>query len=224
MALAPLIVIEGIDGTGKSSVLPLIAEKLGILSTRMPGGTPFAEKHRAACLTEDIDSVTQMLFYSALNADNMRKHLELRECGAAVISDRGFGSTFAYQALNAGQERLLYGILEALPKAYTPDLTLYLNIDADVAYAREHGQGRSEDRYGSADRVYKEKIKEAYDLLYNVKPATSHIPLSMETETLVWHMRPILSKKVAVIDANKTLDEVVEQCISAIRSNLPIFQ
>ncbi len=218
------VVLEGIDGTGKTSILKALQDRYlfrkPALYTRMPGGTSFSEKNRHAALTETLNPQSQCLFYSALNSDTMDRlvHPAL-ENDRLVISDRGFGSTFCYNGLPYGAEGLVARTLENLEKAgyRFPDLTIYLTLDMQTSLQREGAQGRSEDRFASFELKAKETVKEAYDLLYTTVRSTEHIDMSDHSRwECVNAASRILAKKVVVVDASLPLDMVIDQCFRVI--------
>lgn len=213
---------EGIDGTGKTTLTRDISLKLGMQLTRMPGGSSFAEEHRAACRNADISDPTQILFYAALNIDTNQKVIQpALSSGNSIISDRGFGSTYAYQTYASGYEDLLLNILTNSGPLAIPDLTIYLDIDMKVAFEREMGQDRVdvEDRYSRMEIVQKEIIKEAYDKMYIRQTRTSHIEESPERMVSTWKLRERLTKQIAVVDANQPYEQVLSDCITTIENH-----
>lgn len=208
------ISLEGLDGTGKTTLSKHLYEHYRTTVTRMPGGTDFAEAHREACRNADISDTVQVLFYSALILDNHEKVIKPKlAAGGMVISDRGFGSTFAYQAFPNGHEKLLLGILENSSIA-VPDLTLYIDVDMQVALRREAYQDRVDvlDRYSQFDILQKEKIKEAYDLLYIRQTRTKHHPYPFERDVTTWKIRDRVTKALEVVDGNLPYAEVLQSC------------
>lgn len=226
------VALEGIDGSGKSSVIgrlmlmqfscPRNPEmKIYPETTRMPGGTVFSEKYRHACLNENVSPTVQTLFYSALNVDASQKFVapHLKK-GDIVIADRGFGSTYCYQGLAVDNEQMVEDIVRNAKGVPFPDLTIYLSIDIDTAILREHGQNRSEDRYGKSSRLNKECIKEAYDLLYLKSRSTSHLEMPQGRMNGVDDMRSLLTGAIAIVDASRSIQEVTMSCHKAIEQHL----
>ena len=90
------ITFEGIDGSGKSTQLRLLASFLkqkgcDVLSTREPGGTPVGNRLRAALLDaqEEVDPLTELLVFAADRAQHVRRVLRpALESGQVVFSDR----------------------------------------------------------------------------------------------------------------------------------------
>lgn len=223
--------IEGIDGSGKSSVIAGLKETTfnfnGVekqaVFLRQPGGSEFAEKYRHACLNEDLSIEAQTLFYSSLIVDSLQKTvIPALYKDEVVISDRGFGTTLCYQGLNAGNEGMVLNILKSLNSLPTPDLTIYLSIPLEVAIERESGQGRSQDRYGSFERRHKELIKEAYDRVFTWNTETNHLPRHEEQTMMISDFQDYLGKRISVINADQPIEKVIASCKSAIERAIEV--
>lgn len=220
------VAIEGIDGSGKTSLMKGLKDHFGpkgsLTTLRLPGGSVFAEKLRESCRNENIDEMSQVMFYSTLIRDAKLKTVKPALAnGDLVISDRSFASTLAYQALPSNNQGLLLSILEKGTDMPVPDLVIYLNVDMDEAIAREMGQDRgatATDRYSTFARQHKEKIKEGYDLLYGIDRTTDHYELGMAIITPMWKLRSLLSKSVVCVDANDHPSDVLKNVIAVIES------
>ncbi|HAZ54776.1 MAG TPA: dTMP kinase [Franconibacter helveticus] len=149
------IVIEGLEGAGKTTARNIVVETLGelgvteIIFTREPGGTILAEKLRSLIL--DIKSVGDevitdkaelLMFYAARVqlVETVIKPALAR--GAWVIGDRHDLSTQAYQGGGRGIDRhLLTTLRDAVLGDFAPDLTLYLDVDPRVGLERARARG-----------------------------------------------------------------------------------
>ncbi|MCT0050179.1 dTMP kinase [Lactococcus lactis] len=141
-----LISLEGPDGAGKTTVLKEILPEIQkmkreIVPTREPGGVRVAEEIRQIILdpkNTEIDSKTElMLFASARRLHMQEKMLPALQAGKVVIVDRFIDSSVAYQGYgrDLGVEVvdwLNYFATDGLK----PDLTLYFDVDTDVALER----------------------------------------------------------------------------------------
>jgi dTMP kinase len=144
------ITFEGIDGSGKSTQIERLKERLekegAVVNVfRDPGGPIVSEKIREILLNPDykIDSVTELLLFSAARSQLMTENVLPRlEEGKVVILDRFYDSTTAYQGY--GRESVS---LKEIRKMNTiashkraPDLTIYMKIPLDEAKNRMVGQ------------------------------------------------------------------------------------
>jgi dTMP kinase len=131
-----LVAIEGIDGSGKTTLAAALAADLagrGIRVTghREPGDGPAGRLLRS--LSQDEDHPAMLLaLLSAADRHHQQARLKDREC-ALVISDRYYLSGLAYHAAD-GIDQLLYQRLNA--GIHRPDLYLFLHVDPAVAAAR----------------------------------------------------------------------------------------
>ncbi|MDT3665788.1 dTMP kinase [Cronobacter dublinensis] len=159
------IVIEGLEGAGKTTARNLVVETLTSLGitdltfTREPGGTVLAEKLRSLVL--DIKSVGDevitdnaevLLFYAARVqlVETVIKPALAR--GQWVIGDRHDLSTQAYQGGGRGIDRaLLTTLRQAVLGDFAPDLTIYLDVDPRIGLERARARGE-------LDRIEQESL------------------------------------------------------------------
>jgi dTMP kinase len=146
------IVIEGLEGAGKSTAHQCVVDTLkelgikDVFFTREPGGTPLAEKLRHLIKHETEEPVTDkaellMLYAARIQlVDNVIKPALAQ--GKWVVGDRHDMSSQAYQG--GGRqlgEALLTNLKQTVLGDFEPDLTLYLDIDPAVGLARARGRG-----------------------------------------------------------------------------------
>ncbi|WP_162616652.1 dTMP kinase [Aggregatibacter kilianii] len=146
------IVIEGLEGAGKSTAHQCVVEALkelgidDVVFTREPGGTPLAEKLRHLIKHETEEPVTDkaellMLYAARIQlVENVIKPALAQ--GKWVVGDRHDMSSQAYQGGGRQlDQRLLQSLKETILGDFEPDLTLYLDIDPVVGLARARGRG-----------------------------------------------------------------------------------
>ena len=173
---------EGGEAAGKSVQAARLADSLGtrgrgVLLTREPGGTPFAERIRDVLLhARDVDLApeAQALLFSAARAQHTRDVIRpaLAE-GKIVIADRYFDSTLAYQGYGLGAD--LDG-LRAMTRfavgALVPQRTFLIDVPVAVTLARlgaRSGTARW-DRFHGDDRAFYERVREGYLRLSAAEP------------------------------------------------------
>ena len=173
------IVLDGIDGCGKSTQIRHLAEWLpvsglmpstaGLICTREPGGTPLGQSIRDLLLHTEADQVpsvtAELLLYAADRAqhvDTVIRPALLR--GDWVLSDRFAGSTLAYQGYGRGLDHQLITRLESIATTgLVPDLTVCLMVPVEVSLQRRHGE--KEDRIEAEGRAFLHRVADGFALL-----------------------------------------------------------
>lgn len=145
------IVVEGLEGAGKSSVIELIVSLLQgaghtCQTTREPGGTPLAEAIRECVKQPWEETVAQetelMLMYAARRQLMVNRILPALDAGQWVVGDRHELSSLAYQG--GGRQidaDTMQTLSEITLQGFRPDLTLYLDVDPATGLARARGRG-----------------------------------------------------------------------------------
>jgi len=151
-----LITFEGIDGSGKSTQLRLLASHLRmngseVVVTREPGGTPLGLRLRAALLDaqEQVDPLTELLVFAADRAQHVRRLLRpALELGHIVLSDRYADATIAYQGAGRGfSPQLIKQMVDLATDGLRPDLTLLFDLPVADCLARtsRHTSGNNQE-------------------------------------------------------------------------------
>jgi dTMP kinase len=200
------ITIEGPDGAGKTSVIkeliPMLVKTVQqeIVATREPGGSRIAEEIRELILNPEnteMDIRTEALLYAAGRRQHLiEKIIPALEAGKVVICDRFVDSSLAYQGVARG-----IGVSEVAKinqfatENLSPDLTLYLDIEAHLGLERinQNKENRQFDRLDQEALEFHEKVRSAY--------------LNIAKEQ---------SERVVQIDASQELEKVVEECYQTI--------
>ena len=176
------ITFEGIDGSGKSTQLRLLAcflEQAGcdILLTREPGGTPVGNRLRGALLDahEEVDPLTELLVFAADRAQHVRRILRpALESGRVVISDRYADATRAYQGAGRGfSPELIAEIIQLATEGLQPELTVLfdLSIEDSTARTQRRGDGAQRgDRLDAEDDAFHTRVRAAYLQLAQAEP------------------------------------------------------
>ena len=162
------ITLEGVDGAGKSTHIPAIAEMLRargkeILLTREPGGTPLGEKLRELLLHESMHPETESLLMFAARREHLDQVIRpALERGVYVISDRFTDASFAYQCGGRGVSTAKVGQLERWVQGeFQPDLTLLFDLPVAVSTRRLAG-ARNPDRFEKEGEDFFNRIRNAY--------------------------------------------------------------
>jgi dTMP kinase len=166
---ARFVVLDGVDGCGKSTQAQLLVERLARtrarapLHLREPGGTAAGEALRELVLARrfDLDPGVELLLFAAARRQMLREKVEpaLRE-GRDVVCERFHPSTFAYQACAGGlPEREVLELLERWAGSPEPDLVVLLELDPREA-ARRRGQPL--DRIEDKGLAFQERVAQGY--------------------------------------------------------------
>jgi dTMP kinase len=176
------ITFEGIDGSGKSTQLRMLAnflkqEGCEVLLTREPGGTPVGNRLRAALLDaqEEVDPLTELLVFAADRAQHVRRVLRpALESGQVVFSDRYADATAAYQGAGRGfSPELISEIIQLATEGLKPDLTLLfdLSVEDSTTRTRRRGNGTQRgDRLDAEDAAFHTRVRNAYLRLAQDEP------------------------------------------------------
>lgn len=163
------ITVEGGDGAGKSTQLANIKaymEERGISAvfTREPGGTEIAEKIREIILdpaNEGMEDLTEALLYAASRAEHVRKIIApALEDGLTVVCDRYVDSSIAYQGYGRGLGEVVEMINAPAINGYVPDLTIFLDLDPEIAMNRISNRGH--DRLETEGSSFHERVHQGY--------------------------------------------------------------
>ncbi|CAH8204985.1 Thymidylate kinase [Vibrio aestuarianus] len=192
---AKFIVVEGLEGAGKSTAIQAITETLkefginNITNTREPGGTALAEKMRALVKEEHdgevLQDMTELLLMYAARVQLVENVIKpALSAGNWVVGDRHDMSSQAYQG---GGRQIPLDTMRNL-KAVTlgdfkPDFTLYLDLDPRIGLKRAKGRGE-------LDRI------EKMDISFFERTRSRYLELA-ESET-----------NVAIIDAEQPIESV----------------
>ena len=164
------ITLEGSEGAGKSTNVDIVCETLteaGIdfIRTREPGGTPMAETLRDAMLhkwDEDVDGITELLLVFAARAQHLSHVIRpALAAGQWVVCDRFTDATFAYQGYGRELDLNKLVVLESWVQGQLqPDITLYLDVDPDIAEQRI--AAREKDRMEVEQRDFFVRVRQGY--------------------------------------------------------------
>ena len=202
-----LISLEGPDGAGKTTVLQRILPELEkssykILSTREPGGVRVAEEIRNIILSTEnteIDSKTELMLFAAARRLHMQtKMLPALAAGEMVIVDRFIDSSVAYQGYGRelGVEPVNW-LNEFATDGLKPDLTLYFDIDTDVALERIMKNRADEvNRLDLEHAEMHRKVRQGYlEIVKNEPERFVTIDASQELDKVVADTLTVIKKK-----------------------------
>jgi len=187
-----LITFEGIDGSGKSTQVQLLAAWLQergkkVATFREPGGTVITEKIRSILLNKDTEELSYkaelLLFLAARNHLITSKILPLLQNDTIVILDRFSDSTIAYQGFGRG---LLIEDIQQLIDFATdklrPNVTFYLDMCFTDTVKRLSAETSRLDRFETLGETFFEKVRTGYHFLQ--KNEAQRIKMISGTESI----------------------------------------
>ena len=210
-----LIVFEGVEGAGKSTQLRRLDARLqaaGVLCStfREPGGTVAGDQIREVLLNPamSLDARTEALLFMASRAELVATAVRptLSE-GAAVLLDRFFLSTYAYQIAGRGlPEADVLAANRAATGGIVPDLTLLLTLPASEGMARAKNRGPSDRMEQSGDEFHA-RVEQAF----------------ANFATPAWQTTHPEAGPIVVINATGSADEVERRIAAVLREHLPEY-
>ena len=172
MAKGCLIVCDGNNGAGKSSVIRAIEEHLislnhQVVVTREPGGTRVGEKIRGVVLdpeTPELCDTTELLLFAAARAQHLKeKIIPAIEAGMIVICDRFTPATIAFQHYGRGIPLILVQSINSFAlEGFAPDLNIILDVDPDVGMRRVASRGEGLDRMEMQQREFLMRARDGF--------------------------------------------------------------
>jgi dTMP kinase len=183
--MAPFITFEGIEGSGKTTQIRLLADRLtqqnySVVQTREPGGCPISDQIRSILLNPRnvrMDSRTELFLYAAARAQHIEQIVRpALATGQVVLCDRFTDATLAYQGDGRGLDRRLIQQLNQLAaNAISPDLTLLFDLPVEIGLGRARQretelQDSSEGRFERETLEFHQRIRAGYLALAEAEP------------------------------------------------------
>ncbi|MFN8011003.1 MAG: dTMP kinase [Holophagaceae bacterium] len=216
-AVAPhgvLITVEGVEGSGKSTQLLRLSERLRrlgvpLVATKEPGGTPLGQEIRRLLLQphpsgEHWCAEAELLLFYADRAQHLARVIRpALDAGQVVLCDRFEDSTRAYQGASGVGEQVLDRLHELVLQRLRPHLTLLLDMDPQVSLQRVevrnlgYGEAFQETRFDQAQLEFHQRVRHRFLAIAQAEPQrVAVIPARSapaEVEAAVWHrVAPLL--------------------------------
>ena len=164
-----LITLEGIDGSGKTTVWEVLGEKFPeFVRTREPTETWYGEAVNRSVGDDDADSLAELFLYTADHANHLSETVRpALTDGKVVVSDRYSDSRYAYQAVSIEDHvkrplEYIRGIHQ--PWTRPPDATLYFDVDPETGAARSGATNKFE------QAAFLSRVQRNYERLFDAEP------------------------------------------------------
>ena len=196
------IVFEGIDGSGKTTQVELLSQKLTSIKkpniiVREPGGTSIGEAIRKELKNNpDLDPVTQLLLFSACRTQLIKEVINPNlKNNQIVISDRYVFSTIAYQGYADGLDTdVIQNLINISTEGLIPDLVIFIDTPIETAKARRETEAG--DHFHNKPLDYYKRIRDGY--LSISSTVSNWVTIDgtddpQEISTLIWQkIRPLI--------------------------------
>ena len=216
MPIGKFIAIEGLDGSGKTTIIERLKEGFpGIVYTREPGGSPFGEMIRAVLLdpmSKNVQALPMLLGFMAARADHYLSLILLAlNNGETVISDRFDGSTYAFQLYaqqKPGLEKRFWelredilGVKEGL---FCRPNYVYLRITPDVAAERRKIRLGEATHFDLQVEEFHQRVFDGYEEFFKCIEKRARIGNTLKGS--LYHVE----NGVSVVDADVDFDSVYD--------------
>jgi dTMP kinase len=214
-ALPRFITFEGIDGSGKSTQLRLLASEVRlrgyeVVATREPGGTPLGARLRQLLLDRDaeVDPLAELLLYAADRAQHVRTLIRpALAANRIVLSDRYADATVAYQGAGRNlSTEIVEQVVQLATDGLVPDLTLVFDLGIAECYRRLKGRRlrAQTENHNSGDRLddesaeFHQRVRAAYHAIAGRQSA-----------------------RVRIIDASRSVEDTHDRVMEVV---LPVLE
>lgn len=180
------ITFEGIEGSGKTSVLNEAGKRLEergvpVFMTREPGGSRFGAQIRTVLLHPEnvpLAGEAELFLCLADRAQHVREHIRpALERGECVLCDRYCDSTLAYQGAGRGiDEAFIASCNRMASGGLLPEITFLFDLDPAVGLARamrrntQTGKEKTEGRFEAEELAFHERVREGFLRLARTSP------------------------------------------------------
>jgi dTMP kinase len=210
------ITFEGIEGSGKSTQVELLANylkahKKSVTLTREPGGTAIGDQVRKILLDPANNRLVpraELLLYAASRAQHLEELIlpELK-AGRIVLCDRFSDATLAYQGYGRGLDlETIQSLDRIVTQGIRPDLTFLLDIDAAAGLSRARGRNstrglEAEARFENEDLAFHERVRSGYRALAKQYPDRYRtVDASPAPEEIQNRIRKIMDDALPALD------------------------
>lgn len=188
-----LVTVEGIDGSGKSTLVDrlrglLEAEGKKAVATKEPGGSKLGIVLRQMLQYQEVPIAprAEYLLFAADRAQHFQDVvIPALQNGIVVISDRMSDSSLAYQGYGRGHDLTMIKIINQWTmQGIEPDVTIYLKIPVEYAYERMAMRGAEKTVFESQKREFLERVARGFDQIFAIRTNVIIIDAAQDQEVV----------------------------------------
>ena len=200
----PLIVFEGIEGTGKSTQIKntinyLKKNKYKYVHIREPGGSAQSEKIRKLILNRNnnFHPMTDLFLYMAARNENLIKIINKNYKKKIILVDRFIYSTIAYQHFGMGlNKNLIIKLNKIILKKIKPNFIFYLKVNKKNLIKRL-SRRKNKNRYDRFNMKFYQKVQNGFNKILNNK---NNVMIINTNDTLINNKNQIIKKIKNIIE------------------------
>ena len=196
MSRKPIIVFEGIEGSGKSHHISVVSQyldkkKIEYIKIREPGGNQSSEKIRKLILNNksDFNKNTDLLLYLAARSENM-KTIQKYYKKKIILIDRFTDSTIAYQHYGMGINlKTIKSLNTFVVGKFKPNLTFLCTVNKKNMFKRLSSRSRT-NRYDNFKFKFYDKVRKGFEKLSKNK--TNYVLLESDKSSQKENLNKII--------------------------------
>ncbi len=198
------IVLEGVNGAGKSSLQKRLAEQArsfgkSVLETRQPGGSTLGSKIRKLLLEEDEEKshLAELFLFAADRAEHVSKVISPAiKNNELVLCDRYLYSTTAFQGYGRELNLELVNTINSLAvQNCIPDLVILLDLEPELGLQRTKLRGEEKDNFEEEELAFHHRLRNGFiNIAQDTKEPFLIVDASQSEEEVYEFVRPVFQK------------------------------
>ncbi len=219
------VVLDGVDGCGKTTQLALLAERLSgagadVVTCRDPGGTEIGDRIRSVLLHHDLSTMNvncEALLFMASRAQLMGEVIvPALRAGRTVLCSRFVSATCAYQGAAGYDPRRVVELARFAIDTHWPDLTIVLDVDVQEGFERigrkPHHAGKHRRRFAGQTTLFAGQETEGTTDAMEARPIEFH----REVRRMFVELASYYPAPVEMIDGRDEVETVHQRILGSL--------
>lgn len=219
------IVLDGVDGCGKSTQLRVLSERLAeagadVVACRDPGGTEIGDRIRSVLLHHDLSTMNvhcEALLFMASRAQLVFEVIvPALQAGRTVLCSRFVSSTCAYQGAAGYDPRRVIDLARFAIDQYWPDVTVLLDVDVEQGFDRigrkPHHAGKHRRRFAGQTTLFSNGDAESTTDAMEARPLEFH----RNVRRVFLDLHAYYPTPIVTIDGREAQDVVTERILECL--------